>query len=137
LDGNRLSIEIGAGFAIALDDATHNEFVVAFDTLLIQPLAQRSWCARKFEGGGNFSSIGAMSNHLGTGSATDRQLQRVDQNGFAGAGFTGEHGKAFAKIEFNALDDREVTDVQVAQHDERGSAQGIKTAATPVEFAAQ
>jgi hypothetical protein len=27
--------------------------------------------------------------------------------------------------------------VQVAQHDERGSAQGIKTAATPVEFAAQ
>ena len=137
MNGDRLAIQISAGFAVALNDAPHDEFLVALDALFLQPLAQRRGCAGKFEGRRDFSPIGAMTDHLGAGSATDRQLQGIDQNRLTRAGFAGEHGEAFAKIEFDTLDDREVTDVQVAQHDESSSAQSIETAAPPVEFAAQ
>ncbi len=52
----------------------------------------------------------------GVAALAEHHRQRVDQDRFAGAGFTGQHGESGVELEFHAVDDHEITDIQRAQH---------------------
>ena len=61
----------------------------------------------------HLGALGAMAHHFGTGAAAGEQLQRIHQDGFAGAGFAGEHGQSRAQLQLERIDDGEVADMQV------------------------
>jgi hypothetical protein len=57
-------------------------------------LSSQPGAARAVELGGDLAARRAFAHHAGVGARAQHQLQRVDQDGLAGAGFAGEHGEA-------------------------------------------
>jgi hypothetical protein len=45
------------------------------------------------------SARGAFAHHAGIGARAQHQLQRVDQDGLAGAGLAGQHGEAGMQVQ--------------------------------------
>ena len=66
----------------------------------------------RLDGGG----LGVGANHIGLRARTAHQENRVDQDGFAGAGLAGEDVEAGGEGDGDVLDHREVPDPQLAQH---------------------
>ena len=131
---HRDAIEIAARAAIAGDDPAHREFVFGLDRLFGEQLAQRRRALADVEGGGEFGAFGAGAHDFGAALAAGEQRQRIDHDGFARAGFAGEHGEAGAHFELDEVDDGEVTNLQVGQH---GSLGLVEAAAAPMELGAQ
>jgi hypothetical protein len=59
---------------------------------------------------------GAATHHVGFRSAAEAQPQRVDGNGFPGAGFPGDGGHAAVEIDFQFTNDSKITDGELRQH---------------------
>ena len=57
-------------------------------------------------------------------AAAEEQADRLDENRFSGAGLAGEHGESATEFDLDFLDDREVADVQIAEH--RGAERGAR-----------
>ena len=55
-------------------------------------------------------ALGAGSNHFTGGFVTQQQCEGVDENGFSGAGFTGEQIEAGGELDRRIVDDRVVFD---------------------------
>ena len=49
-------------------------------------------------------------------ASAERQRKRIQQDRFAGAGFAGQHGKAFGEVDVEPLDQDDVTDRKPGQH---------------------
>ena len=131
-----LAVEVRARLALARDHAAHHELVVGIDALLLEQAAQRGIGAAQVEGGGDLGAFRAVADGLGAGARTDRELQRIDQDGLAGAGLAGEHGEAALELDLDGVDDGEVADLQVGEHG-AASGRGVERAPAPVELAAQ
>ena len=65
---------------------------------------------------GELGALGALAHEGGVGAAADQQLDRVHQDGFAGAGLAGERGEARRQLERSVLDQHQVADFKRAQH---------------------
>ena len=57
-----------------------------------------------------------MADNVGGGFAAHEQSQRVDQDGFARAGFAGEQVKAGAEVGDGVIDDSVVFSAQFDEH---------------------
>ena len=134
LQRHRNAIEVAARTAIVGDDAAHGELVFRLDGLLREHFAQRRRALADVEGGRELGAFGARAHHFGTALAAGEQRERVDHDGFAGAGFAREHREAGAHFEIDEIDDGEVTNLQMGQH---GSLGFVETAASPMELGAQ
>ena len=66
--------------------------------------------------------------------AARQQRERIDDDGFARAGFAGEHRESGAHFQLDEIDDGEVANLQVGQHVSLGL---VEAAAAPMELGAQ
>ncbi len=57
-----------------------------------------------------------MAHEAGIAAAAERQRKGIEQDGFAGAGFTGQHRQAAGKFDIEPFDQDDVTDRQTGQH---------------------
>ena len=133
LHGDRLAVEVGARAAIVAHDAAHEQLAVRAHRLLLEPLFQFPRRAAQIESAGDFRALGAVAHDLRAGAAAGEQLQRIDQDRFARAGLPGEDREPRAQLQFHRIDDGEVTDLQVREHEFLA----LEAAAAPVELRAQ
>ena len=63
---------------------------------------------RQVELGADVGAGRAFAHHAGVGAGAQRQLQRVDEDGLARAGFAGEHAEAAGQVELELAHDHEV-----------------------------
>ena len=60
-----------------------------------------------------------MTDQAGIAAAAQRQRERIEQDGFARAGFAGQHREAPGKLDIEPFDQDDVTDRQTRQHADR------------------
>ncbi len=115
LQRHRLAVDEGARAPIARDDhAPQDAFAVAFDRLRLEPAPHRPR-SRDVEGRGDLGALGAVAHDFAAGATAGGEQQRIDDDGFARAGFAGEHGQTGAELELELIDDREVANLQIGQ----------------------
>ena len=90
--------------------------VAAFDQPLRGQLGLHFGQGGEVEQGGKAGFFRAGA-HLGVvGLVAQQQADGVEGDGFARAGFAGEHGEAGLEIEFEVVDDDEVVQCECQQH---------------------
>ena len=72
------------------------------------------------ETGGDLTLCAAGPDGGQVGGFPQGEPQRIDDDGLAGPGFTGQGGKARAELQVEFLDYRKAADVQAGQHVFRG-----------------
>ena len=63
--------------------------------------------------GNDLSVIAALFDAVIVCTVAEDEVERAEQDGFSGAGFTGKRGHASIKIQFELVDDGKISDVQV------------------------
>ena len=71
---------------------------------------------RHVEHGGDLALLDAVTDQAGVAAAAERQRECIEQDGFARAGFAGQHRKATGKLDIEPFDQDDVTDRQTRQH---------------------
>ena len=71
---------------------------------------------RHVEGGRDLALLRAVAHEAGVAAAAERQRERIQQDGFARAGFAGQHGEATGEFDIEPFDQDDVTDRQTRQH---------------------
>jgi hypothetical protein len=99
------AVDPGAAAALGIDRAAQKQRAVGLEARLVEPAGQR--CGR-VELGADLGSRGAFAHDAGVAAAAERQLQRIDEDGLACAGFAGEHREACIEIELERGHDDEV-----------------------------
>mmetsp|Transcript_4846 Transcript_4846/g.17211 ORF Transcript_4846/g.17211 Transcript_4846/m.17211 type:complete len:524 (+) Transcript_4846:2418-3989(+) len=107
------AVDPGAALAAAVDHAAQQQGVVHVKAGLVQPAAQMQ---RQVELGTDLGLGRALAHHAGVAAPAQGQLQRVDQDGLAGAGLAGQHGKAGIELEFERRHDDKVFEAEMPQH---------------------
>ena len=110
LHRHRLPVQVRAAAAIGADDPSQLALAFMFDRLLVEP-GQRRCVAGQRERCADFGALGAVPHRSAVRTTADRQHQGVDQDRLAGAGFASEHCEAAVELEFDRLDDGEITDL--------------------------
>jgi len=111
--GGRRAIDPGAAFAGGVDGAAQQHGVAfAFEAVVLQP-------GQGGAGGGEFgadlAALLAFAHPDRLAARAQHELQRVDQDGFAGAGFPRQRGEAGGQVQLQRGHDDEVAQAQVAQ----------------------
>jgi biopolymer transport protein TolQ len=75
------------------------------------------------ENGFDSSELLAGSQEILCSSTAEQKADRLDENGFAGTGFAGEHVERGFEFDGHRLDDREVADGEIADHQALGDFQ--------------
>ncbi len=70
--------------------------------------------------GGDVGPCAAFAHDIGLAAFTESQLQGVDQDRLAGAGFAGQHREAGRELKLERVDDHEVANRKRNQHSRRG-----------------
>jgi hypothetical protein len=114
-DGGRAAVDPGAALALGVDTAAQQQrsFAVIVEAGLGQPGGQRPWAV---ELGGDLGARRALAHHAGVGAVAERELQRVDQDGLAGARLAGQRGEAGLQLQLECRHDDDVAQRQAAQH---------------------
>ena len=113
-DGGGVAVDQRPRTAVGFDDpAQHDGAWIARQLADLEPGLER---VVGHEFSDQIGARRAFANHAGIAARAQRELQRIDQDGFAGAGFTGEDGEAGSEFDFQRIDDDEVTQAQGEQH---------------------
>ncbi len=106
----RAAVDEGARAAAGVDHATQDQrAVVGGEAGFIEP-GRQCWQAVDGEFNRDFRTGGAAAYHAAFGAVTQRQRQRIDQDGFAGAGLAGEDGQPRREIKLDRFDQQVVAD---------------------------
>ena len=76
-----------------------------------QPVTGRG-ATRQVEGGADFGAFAAVAHAARVGATAQQQPQRAEQDRFAGTGFAGQRTHAGTELDFQLVDNGEVTNVQ-------------------------
>jgi len=111
----RLAVDIAAGAAVGAHRAAQDALAVEVEFPLFQPLTHGGQSA-DLEGGADLGAVAAGAHGAAVGAIAQYQAQGVEQDGFAGAGFAGEHGHAGDELQFQVFDQGEIADGEVLEH---------------------
>ncbi|ABU75922.1 hypothetical protein ESA_00639 [Cronobacter sakazakii ATCC BAA-894] len=103
------AVDKAARAAIAADDAAQQALAAVFKLVFFQP-AQRGGGVFQREAGAEIRAAGTGAHHIALRTATQTQTQRIDRNGFTGAGFAGDGGHPGVKVDFQFTNNSEITD---------------------------
>ena len=106
LGGGRAAVDPGAAFALGVHGAAQQEDVIGVKAVGFEQVLQRRVAV---ELGADLGALGAFADNAGVGPGSCNQLQGIDQDGFARAGFTGEDAEAGAEFQLQFSDDDEIT----------------------------
>ena len=130
LHRHRLAVHIRARATVGADDSPQHAFAFVLDRLLGEPGA-RGGVVRDRERGGDFGALGAVPHDFGACATARREQQRIDEDGFAGAGFAGQHGEAGGELQLGGVDDGEIADLDMQQHGARQSCDWVGCTRSP------
>ena len=71
---------------------------------------------RHIEHRGDLALLHAVADQARVAAAAERQREGIEQDGFARAGFAGQHREATGKLDIEPFDQDDVTDRQTRQH---------------------
>ena len=112
--GGRAAVDPGPAAALCIHGPAQQQGgLVSGQAGRVQPGSQ---CGGEVELGTDLGPRRALAHHAGIAPAAQGQLQRIDQNGLAGAGLAGEHREAGVEIELKRRHDDKVPQGQAAQH---------------------
>ena len=100
---------------VGFDRAPQHALAVVEQFLRFQP-ARRGGGRFEFERGRDLGARATVTDDAGVGALAERERQGVNDDGFSGAGFAGEHRQPAVEAEFQAFDQGDVTDGQMRQH---------------------
>ena len=135
--GHGLAVDVRRGSGRRPTTRRRMRLAVVLDGLLVEPRAQRPRCGAG-RSGGDLRTLRAVPHGAAVGAAADRQQQRVDEDGLAGAGLARQRREAGPSSSSIGVDDREIADLQVREHgrvSRRPAAR--RAAAAPVQLGAQ
>src|SRR5687767_14717390 len=110
--GRRLMIDENT-IALVRGDLTANDDLRPFR---VQTEAIENVTQIDFEHGFDYRSRFPAADHFRGRLGADQQPERVNEDGFAGAGFAGEEIEALIEVKFELVDEREIAHSQEAQH---------------------
>lgn len=119
LHADRLIVDKGAGAAIGKLHPAQNEFVLATQAIVGKKHTRRMILA-DFKSGNHLTLLGAVAHQGHVAARAERKGKRVEQYGFAGAGFAGQHGKTGAEIDVQPIDKDDVADGEPGEHSDVG-----------------
>ena len=114
LERHHLAVHIGARTAVRADHPPHHEIAVVFDCLRLEPGLRCAW--KRVKTRRDFGALRALAHDVAAGAAAGNEQQRIDDDGFAGAGLAGERREAGPKFEFRLIDEHEIAQLQVGEH---------------------
>ncbi len=71
---------------------------------------------RDIEHRGDLALFDAVTDKAGVAAAAERQRERIEEDGFAGSGFAGQHREATGKLDIEPFDQDDVADRKTRQH---------------------
>jgi hypothetical protein len=71
-----------------------------------------------FKSGNHLTLLGAVAHQGDVAARAKRESKSVEQYGFAGASFAGQHGKTGAEIDVQPIDKNDVADGEPGEHSE-------------------
>jgi hypothetical protein len=121
LHADRLIVDEGAGTAVGQLDAAQDHLARIFRTRILEPVVAEDLRGRMplrhVEHRGDLALLDAMPHEAGVAAAAERQRECIEENGFAGAGFAGQHREPTGKLDIEPFDQDDVTDRQTRQHE--------------------
>ena len=115
-DGEVAVVEVGAVFFAAGDDALDDHFAVIHVNAEIGDHRQRLGIVEG-EAGFDRGGGGAGADGVGVRAAAQNQVERVEDDRFPRAGFTGQYVKAGMKLDGEVFDNGEVGDPDFLKHE--------------------
>jgi hypothetical protein len=107
LHAHRLVIDEGARLAVGELHTAQDQRVFRLDPVILQQ-RPRWVLAGEFEHRGDLALLLALADQRGVAPRAQSQRKGIKQDRFAGAGFAGQHGQAFGKIQIELVDQDDV-----------------------------
>ena len=114
-DARRRVVDERAAAPVGADDAAHQELAVMVEVVLGQQRADRIGLP-DIEGGGDAGALAAARHDAGRGAVAERQAERIQQDGLAGAGLPGEDRHSLAEVDVQAAYQDVVADREASKH---------------------
>ena len=115
LHADRLVVDEGAGTAVGKLHAAQDHFPGIVEPVVAEDHRGRM-ALRDIEHRGDLPLFDAVTDKAGVAAAAERKRECVEEDGFAGAGFAGQHRKATGKLDIESFDQDDVTDRKTRQH---------------------
>ena len=115
LNRNGVAIDECARAAIGIDDSSQQALVVFVQRLFFEPGAGTRDSGH-VEFGAELGTLRTRAHELAAASFAEHQAERVDENGLAGAGFTGQNRHPGFELDLDAVDNGKVFNLQRYQH---------------------
>ena len=112
---DRLVIDEGAGFAIGLQHAAQHQFIFGADALVAQNVETRVIGAWQ-KGGGNTCLCLPRAHQPCFGAVAERKAQAIQQYGFPGACFAGEHCEPGIEAQVELFNQHHIANGQRGEH---------------------
>lgn len=113
-DGGRAAVDPGAAAPLHVDRAPQQQRALAgLEAALLQPGQERR---RQVELRAHLGALRTLAHQARFGTAAQRQLQRLDEDGLAGTRLAGEHGEAGLQRELELAHEDDVAKGEAAQH---------------------
>ena len=115
LRAHALIVDEGAGAPVRHLDAAEDELAVGVDVLRREGL-KGAVRQGQIERRRDLSLRLALSHETAVAARTERQGERIEENGFAGARLAGEDRQAVRKLEVQLIDQHDVADRKPGEH---------------------
>ena len=114
-NGCRLVVDEDAGAAVAVLDTAKHDIAVIVEPVVADHLAH-GMIGAHIEGGRDLPLVGAMADKRTVAPPAKGERERIEQDGFARAGFAGEHGKAGIELKVEPFNQNDIADRQLDEH---------------------
>lgn len=115
LNAHRLVVDERLGAAVGRLHAAEDQIAIVVDAVLAQEEPRRM-AGRDVEDSGNLAPVLAVAHERTVAAAAQRKRQTVEKNGFARAGFAGQHRKPGIEAEVKPFDQDDIADRELGEH---------------------
>jgi len=120
LHADRLVVDEGAGTAIGQLHPAQDHLAGIFSARVVKAVVAQDQSRRMtlghVEHRSDLALLHAVPDQARVAAAAERQREGIEQDGLAGAGFTGQHRQATRKFDIEPFDQDDVTDRKSGQH---------------------
>ena len=115
--GGGLIIDEAAAAAFAVDGAADGKLdLVCAEQALFAEFGAQCGQAAQIKQGGKLRFRAAVADLAVVGLVAEQQAERIERDGFAGAGFASKHGKAGLEIQMELLNNHKIAQREGKQH---------------------
>ena len=109
------AVDVATRAATGIEHAAQDQPIVGVEIVGGQPGADRRQCG-DVERRRHFGLVASGTDDTGIGTLAKRQRKRIDEDRLAGTGLPGQRAETRRKLEFQPVDDDEIANRKVAQH---------------------